>query len=352
MKNITKKISICIVGLLVGFASCKDAFDQDPDLTATPGNFTANFMMINASPDAPALDFYVNNVLTGSPGLTTASGQSAYTAVAITSNNTFANTNIRAKATTGVIGGVLTKSDIIYRGSNAGTTNFQAANGASYTLIVVDTLNRPVPIRTLNSGNFGDITYYSARAVYNAKTKAGADTAIALTIGSNNSIVTGNLVKKYSPGGVFPSFFAPIGIVPLGSSDVGGPRFILLTDGTLPAGLPTPTAGKFAARFVHASPDLGAVTVTVGATSLTSGLFTYPLTQANFNPTVGSRSTTAAFANNFANSGIPYDITVKQGATVVATLLAQNFVDGGDYTIVLSGSFAKNTLKVVLVRNK
>jgi hypothetical protein len=210
------------------------------------------------------------------------------------------------------------------------------------------------------------VTYYSSVGSFTAKkiSDPAADTVIQLNVGSNNSIVTANLLKKYNNGSL-PSFFVPIGIVPLGSTDVGGVRFLLVTDELpLPSGtrLPVPSVGKFAVRFVNASPDLGSITPTckIGTTSLTSGTFVYPMTQpsnqGNFNPSVGSKGgsatspVTVSFKNDFAAIGT-YDITVGVGATTI-TLATQTFADGGIYTVVLVGSSAKGTLQVVLVQNK
>jgi len=318
------------------------------------------------------LDLYVNNLMTGA-SLTTGQGQAGYTSVPVTTNSVGANTNIRAKASTGLIGGILGSNDLIFRAGNNNTNNFVAAAGGSYTLIVIDSINRPVPIRTLNSSNFGDVTYYSSKSSFTAKQKSDGvtDTVIQLSVGSNNPVTTANLLKKYN-NNALPSFFLPIGIVPLGSSDVGGPRFLLLTDNLpLPATspvFPVPTSGKFAVRFIHASPDAGSVTCKVGTTSLTSGLsvntggqFSFVMTQGNFNPSVGSRSANTitasplpaypnGFANNFAAIGT-YDVVATVGTKTV-TLPSQTFADGGIYTIVLSGRFAKNNLALTLVKNK
>jgi hypothetical protein len=220
-------------------------------------------------------------------------------------------------------------------------------------------LSRPKPIRTLNSGGFGDVTYYSPVASFTAKkiSDPASDTTIQLSVGSNNSIVTANLLKKYN-NNALPSFFIPIGTVPLGSTDVGGIRFLLITD-ELPVPsstrLPVPTTGNFAARFVNASPDAGTVSCKINGVSLTSGLFSYPMTQANFNPSVGSRGgsatapVTVSFKNDFSAIGT-YDINVTVGANTIT--LTKDFADKGIYTVVLTGSLAKGTLAVALVQHK
>jgi hypothetical protein len=349
-----------IVAAAVVVISCEDNQAPAPAPSTSASALSANFLLINASSDGPSLDFYVNNMkVARNPDFSDAtvppfSYQTKYTTVPVTTNNTAANTNIRAKATSGSIGGVLGSNDLIFRAGNNNANNFQAADGGSYTVIVVDSINRPVPVRTLNSGGFGDITYYSSKPSFTAKkiSDPSADTVIQLKVGSNNSIITANLLKKYNNNNL-PSFFIPIGVVPLGSTDVGGLRFLLLTDELpLPSTtrLPVPTAGKFAVRFVNASPDAGTVTCKVNGSSLTSGIFSYPMTQANFNPSVGSRSTTASFKNDFAAAG-DYDITVTVGANTI-TATAKSFADGGIYTIVLAGSAVKGTLNVQLIQNK
>jgi hypothetical protein len=345
MKNINKKIAFSIIGIIAGFSSCKGPFDQDPNLTTngTPSAYTANFVFVNAVPDdASGLDLYINNLKVGA-SVPSDSAQSISTNVPITSNGVFANTGIRAKATTATIGGVLGSSDLIFRSTSTSSNNFQASNAGYYTLIAVDTVNRPLPVRTLDAGNFGNTTYYSAQSSFTGKGLTGQDTTINLTIGSNNSIVLYNLVKKAN-NNVAPSFLIPIGIIPLGSSDPGGSRFLLYSDA-----IPTPiTSGKFAARFVNASPDAGAITVTVNGTTL-AGQLTYPMTQANFNPSVGSRSATLAFTNNFAAAG-SYSVVVKAGTTTITKKVA--FADQGVYTIVLTGRLAKNTLNITVAQNK
>lgn len=347
------KLSSAIIALAIVATSCEDLQKVTPVPSTSSSTLSANFLLINASPDAPSLDFYVNNVMAGA-SVANGQGQSGYTAVAVTTNSVGANTNIRAKASSGTIGGILGSNDLIFRAGNNNTNNFVAADGGSYTLIVVDTLNRPVPVRTLNSSNFGDVTYYSSKSSFTAKQKSDGvtDTVINLSVGSNNSITTANLLKKYN-NNALPSFFVPIGVVPLGSSDVGGIRFLLLTDNLpLPATspvFPVPTAGKFAARFVNAVPDGASATCKINAVTV-GGLTTYPMAQANFNPTVGSRSATASFTNNVTATGT-YDIVVTMGTTTT-TLKSQTFADGGIYTVVLTGQVAKGNLAVTLVKNK
>ncbi len=362
MKHIHKLIAFAAFGAGMCLTACEDVELGDPNTTTTASNSYANFVMVNASPDAPALDLFVNNIKTGT---TIEAGAIVttlpYTNVYIASNGVLSNTNIRVKATAGTIGGTLGTSNLIYRSTNNGTNNFQAADSAYYTFIVLDSVNRPKPIRTLNADDFGDITYYSPEGslIVPSKLDPNVDTTIVMSVGSNNSTVTANLIKKYN-GGVFPSYFLPIGTVPLGSTDAGGVRFLVITDQLpLPSStrFPKPTSGKFAVRFINASPDAGTVTISLGATAVTSGFFSYPFTQANFNPSVGSRTlvatsaTNGQFQNNFANQAA-YDIVVKSGTTEIARLNAQDFSDKGVYTIVMSGKRSSVPLKLTVIKNK
>jgi hypothetical protein len=350
------KISGSILAMTMMVMGCEDLEKVTPAPSASASNLTANFLMINASPDAPSLDFYVNNVKAGA-SVTSGLGQAAYNTVSVTTNSVGANTNIRAKATSGTIGGVLKSSDLIYRAGNNNSNDFVAAAGGSYTLIVVDSLNRPVPTRTLNASNFGDVTYYSSKSTFTGKQKSDGvtDTVINLNVGSNNSIVTANLLKKYN-NNALPSFFVPIGVVPLGSSDVGGIRFLLLTDNLpLPATsplFPVPVSGKFAARFINAVPDGASATCKINGATV-GGLTTFPMTQANFNPSVGSQayltSKGSLFTNNVTAAGT-YDIVVTMGAGTYK-LTSETFADGGIYTVVLTGQVAKGNVAVTLVKN-
>ncbi len=390
MKNIIK---IFTISTLVGLLSCEDVETLTPVPATGASSYSAKFLFMNASPDAPSLDVYVNNIKTGA-SVATGVGHTSYNTVAISSNaiitaaaNTTAsvlsglgsNTNIRTKATTGTIGGTLGTSDLIYRAGNNNSNNFLAVNGASYTVFVVDTVSRPKPYRTLRTDattglKFGDATYYSTKNSFTALKKVGVgDTTIYLNVenfgidnnstgafASNNSIDAFNLVKKYN-GNVNPSFMITLGTVPLGSSDPGGLRYLVVTDEwPLPSTLrlPVPTTNRFAARFINLSPDAGTATAAINGTNLPGGLFSYPLTQGNFNPTVGSRNTTgsgssatpviAAFTNNFGGLA-PGNYAISTNAA--AASLPYDFADGGIYTVVLTGSSLKGTLILSVIKH-
>lgn len=384
MKNVIKIFTICA---LAGLGACEDVFNLTPVPAATPSTYTANFLLVNATPDAPALDLYINNLLVGSsvePG----DAQDVYNTVPITSNAVIANTNIRSSAATGDIGGVLGSSNLIYRAGSTNTNNFTAANGASYTLFAVDSINRPKPIRTLNALNLGDVTYYSSQPSFTAPKIVGVgDTTIYLNVAtfgvddepsdefaSANSIIAFNLVKKYN-GNVNPPFMTPIGIVPLGSSDVGGIRYYLWPDVFATFTVPQSTT-RAAFRVLNASPNSGALRIRLkyvsgpGAGDIIVNAVGVQYIMSNgggFTPSVGSRTqaSAASFAVNgtadVAPGGVPntYDVEVLDAGSVVKATTT-NVTFGGtanpssNYTFVISGLLngtGAEALKVTVVEH-
>lgn len=333
------KTSLMMVSL-GAFLGCADPEYIKPDLgNATPTTLSANFLLVNAVPNATAgsLDLYLNNAMAGA-SVGRSAGQAGYTNLQIPSNGAIANTAIRAKASTGTIGGVLGSADLIFRAGNTNTTNFTAADSAFYTFIAMDSLERVRPLRTFNTLGIGDTTYfYPLTGAY----MAGKDTWV------NN------------PPTFIKSRRVAIGTVPLGITDPGGIRFLVLTDQLpLPSTtrFPKPSAGRFGVRFIHAAPDVGTVTVTLNGTALTSGILSYPLSFPTFNPSVGSRSTTATFANNFANLAPgTYSVVVRLTSSGTPTILTQNVdvsADKGVYTLVLTGQRNKNNLALAVIKNK
>lgn len=369
MKN---TIKIFTLGILAAMFACEDPELPKPVPATVPSEYKAKFLFVNATPDAPALDLYINNNKVGA-SVSAGVAQIAYEEIDITSNAVIANTNIRTRAAAGTIGGVLGSNDLIYRAGNNNANNFTAGNGLSYTVIAVDSINRPKPVRTLNALNFGDITYYSPRASFTAPKKVGGgDTTIVLTVGSNNSVTTINLLKKYN-GNAIPSFIVPIGIVPLGSSDVGGVRYYLLRDFFAAFANATDSTTKAGFRAINASPSTGALTIRLKFVSGTGANIplngaggSYALSNAGgFTPSVGS-NTPAVTAANFtlqtiAPAGVPnvYDVEVLDaGANVVASKAAVSF--GGNanrasnYSIVVSGlvgGTGAKALKITVVEH-
>lgn len=312
---------------------CEDNEVPTPDVATDATTSTAYFVGANASTDAPSLDLFINNVKVGA-SIANGEAQQTYTQVPVTSNGVIANTNVRAKATTGNIGGVLGSSDLIFRAGNNNSNNFQAINGGYYTFIVVDSITRPRPARTLNAANFGDTTFLNLA------------TGQYISVVQRAALTSAERLRT-----------TPIGTVPLGASDPGGIRFLVIND-QLPlttTQLPSPAASNISIRFINASPNAPTVTARMGATNITSGIFVYPLRQANFNPSVGSRSgVTQGFQTvNIGGATASLDITSSIGAGVIATLAGYQFDQGGVYTVVLTGNNNNtSSYKLSVIKNK
>ncbi len=341
MKLINKLIAFAAFGTGMCLSACEDVELSDPNITTTASTSYANFIMVNASPDAPSLDLFVNNIKSGA-SISAGQAQTAYEKLTITSNGVLANTSIKAKATTGAIGGVLGSNSLIFRAGNNNTNNFQAFDSVYYTFIVLDSVSRPKPIRLLNAKNFGDTTYFDP-----LQTRGDS---------SYISVTQRKKLPAYNK-----SRTVAIGTVPLGSSDPGGVRFFVVTDQVpLPSAIrfPKPATGKCAVRIIHAVPNSGAITATVEGQTV-GGALTYPLLfPSSLSPSVGSRSIVSS-TNPFItvsfstiNSGVS-DIDVKQGGVTIASALDYDFQNGGVYTIVISGNFRdKPNLPLTIIKNK
>ena len=310
--------------------ACAEPDAVKPVPSTSSSILSADFSFINAVPDGPAagLEFYVNNEKIGDTK-TFLLGV-GNTTVPITTNGVGANTNIRVKATGG-IGGVLGTNDLIYRTGNNNLNNFVATSSNTtttirYTLIALDSINRKAPIRTLNALNFGDTTFYNkVNGQYISTVERRA-----MSVSDRANLVA-------------------IGTVPLGSSDPGGPRFLLLTD-AYPATIGT-TSTESAIRFINVSPNAPGLHVRlkwISGTGSTSN-FTigtnagYVMAFPTFTPSVGSRSTTAAFTLR-ATAGNTYDLEIATDAAftnIVSTSAGMTFTTGKVYSIVASGIYGK-----------
>jgi len=129
--------------LLMG---CQDTDYPEAQPVTSPSTNKARFLFVNAAPGVSTLNFFVENNPTGQ-GI--AFGQT--TPYASTQVGTV---QLRAKAASGAIGGVIGSNDIVFRAGATNQTNFAAAFNTSYTVFVTDTLNRPRPT-TLNATNLG-----------------------------------------------------------------------------------------------------------------------------------------------------------------------------------------------------
>jgi hypothetical protein len=343
MKNRFKNIaSLTAVAVMAGFSACEDPDFAVPAPNTTPITLTSNMIFVNAVPGGPSLDLAVNGLKVGE-SVTAGNAQAAYTAVPLTttffgggSTTAGANTSVRAKASAGTIGGVLGSSDLIYRAGNTNTNNLVAANAARYTFFALDSVDRPKPIRTLNAANFADTTFFNP--------------------------LTGayiSRVEKAALPAAQKAKVVPIGTVPLGSSDPGGIRFLLLTETflTFPGGNVTQSQLRFlnlspngGALFVRLNPVLGGSQVPAVAAS-TPYILSFP----GFSPSVGSRATTAAFTlQTTAAASVPIDYYIEVATDAGFTNIVYNsnptpftFAVGKIYTVYVKGKKGAITAGVV-----
>ncbi|GAA4401848.1 DUF4397 domain-containing protein [Nibrella viscosa] len=126
---------VLATALLIG---CQSTEYPDPQPATGPSTNQARFLFVNAAPGAPALNFLVEN---NQAAQSVAYGQSStgYTAAQA------GTIQLRARAASGTIGGVLGNNDIVFRAGATNQTNFAASANTSYTVFVTDTLNRPRP---------------------------------------------------------------------------------------------------------------------------------------------------------------------------------------------------------------
>jgi hypothetical protein len=351
MKKFQKYTNLAIMlGLLAIANACLDVEAPTPAPTSELNGSSAKFLFLNASPDAPSLDLFINGskVGMGAAFLTT----NPYTTVPILGNGTFGttgNTSIRAKASTGTIGGVLNTNDVVFRATPAGTGslgNFNAIdqaniNGANYSVFVVDTIGRPLPKRTLNASNIGDVTYFTR----NTGTQISAVEFSAL---SDKTAVV------------------PIGVVPVATTDPGGPRFWISQDVfRVPATFASGAAASQAEiRVLNAVPNsnptllyVRLIPATGPATVLNPNGSSYFMSVAAPTPAapapaaIVSRSVTAPFTlTTIATTIAPitpivYTVEVSTSAAgpaiASATLTGKSFTPGKAYTIYIAGLFAK-----------
>ncbi len=335
MKSIHKILGLT-AAMSISLFSCdeNDGIRKADTTVASPSTNSANFFFVNATTDGPSLDFFVNGLSQGTAAL--GSGlSSGYKNVPITTPglNTIANTSIRAKATTGTIGGRLGSSDLIFRATNTGIGNLVAAPNARYTFIAVDELDRPVPLRTFSLNTVtnalaADITYYNR---------------------VTRQQISNDAYKALAPAD--QSGFVSLGTIPAGVSDPGGVRYYAITD-TYPtdaAIAAAVTANQSFIRFVNASPSVQGLSVRIVGTS-TINLVTTPAAlnvmsvAAAHNPSAGSRTATVGWtAFNTGVSPNTYSIEIHTNSTFTALAVSvpvsfpQGLQPGKIYTIVARG---------------
>lgn len=335
------KILVLIAAASLTFSSCNenDGIRVADTAVANPATYAANFLLINASADGPSLDFFANGLKVGA-SVDLASGQNGYTNLSITTPglNSIANTSLRARATSGSIGGTLGSNDILYRATNTGIGNFVAIPNTRYTFIAVDSISRPVPLRTFSINTItqalaADLTYYNR---------------------ANGQQISLGQFKALTPSQ--QANCVSIGVVPAGNSDPGGIRFYALTD-TYPTDATIATAvtgNQSFIRFVHASPNASAVwlrlTPSTGAPIVVvSGVQNVMSVVGGFTPSVGSRTTAVGFTTTATGASTKtYTLEVSTASTFTPIVLSvpnMAFTPGKIYTIVVRGILGKTGSK-------
>ncbi len=144
-KHINQISSLLIATMVSGavMMSCEDTQYPTPTPATSASSASAQITFVNVSPDAPALNFFVENTQAGSSQtISTAPTVASYVGVQAGSSST---AQLRAKAASGSIGGLIGSNDILYRSSTTSQGNFTALANTAYTAFLTDTLNRPRP---------------------------------------------------------------------------------------------------------------------------------------------------------------------------------------------------------------
>ena len=141
MKNQTNIIGTAVATTMLSavlLMGCEDTDYPAAQPATTPSTNQARFLFVNAAPGTLALNFLIEN---NQVAQEVAFGR---VATAYTPSQVGA-VQLRARAASGQIGGVIGSNDIVFRAGATNQNNFVAAAGANYTVFATDTLNRPRP---------------------------------------------------------------------------------------------------------------------------------------------------------------------------------------------------------------
>lgn len=372
MKTINKSL-LTTAGILLGLLSCSEPELPTPNTFNSGATYKAYFSFANATSNETSLDFYVNGIKLGTA--TKGIGSQIPTTVQIptpgTTGGVTANTSIRSKATSGKIGGILDSNDLIYRATSNGTGVFSAVNLANYTVVAIDLLDRPVPVR-LNRNtatiSFADVTYWNpnTQSMISASRRDSLNPAnCPACINWDGAAQTPSTATEYAN-------LVSLGLIPLGLTDPGGIRYYVTTDvpQTFTAATAVTNAGI---RFINAIPNSNNITAAANA----NGTFGGPPVYARLNggspinlTGVGAPNATNAFvasapggfavnagsrtAGNvaftsqaIATAGVPNAYTLQLATDNAFTNIVYSapisFVPGKNYTIIVQGRFTSLT---------
>lgn len=377
MKTINKSL-LATAGILLGLLSCGEPELPTPNTFNSGATYKAYFSFANATSDASSLDFYVNGIKLGTA--TKGVGSQIPTTVQIPTpgvgGGVTANTSIRSKATSGKIGGILDANDLIYRATSNGTGVFAAVNLANYTVVAIDVIDRPVPLR-LNRNtatiSFADVTYWNpnTQSMISASRRDSLNPAnCPACINWDGAAQTPSTATEYAN-------LVSMGLIPLGLTDPGGIRYYVTTDvpQTFTAATAVTNAGI---RFINAIPNSNNITAAANANGSFGGPPVYarlnggtPINLTNVAPpgptspnatnafvasaaggfTINAGSRTAgnlAFTSQtIATAGVPNAYTLQLAtdnafANIVYSAPV-SFVPGKNYTIIVQGRFTSLT---------
>lgn len=135
LKSVPSFILLGVGALLLG---CSDPEYPTP-VPSTQEPLNSQILVVNASPDAPALNILVNSVQVG----TTLGYLQSFSGYVST---VAGPAQLKGKAATGAIGGTLGTNDLLYRAGATNQTNFSFTGNTSYTVFITDTLAKPKPV--------------------------------------------------------------------------------------------------------------------------------------------------------------------------------------------------------------
>jgi hypothetical protein len=406
MKNIKYHIVLLLAGILGYTSSCSapeyaTPVPNDPDKTPQL-NLKTRVLFVNAAPDAPTLNFLINNLpiatlpfpVAQTPSTSVSTIPSSYVEVPITSNGVGGNIQIRAKNNVGgpvggLINGATNNQDLIYRAGSTNLNNLSAVAATfpgptpgsaaitnyGYTIFATDTLNRPTPKRTVNALGLGDTTFY------NSRTGAFLSVEDIKAIRTSNNPGQANYDSRtpnLAATSWLPEYIVPIGLVPLGTTDPGGLRFLVTADNFISLNTP---ATQAAIRFINLVPTpqrlSGNITFPAGTTfpagANPPNFGGYAMNFAGFNTlpagpalAVGSRlasganGATAAFSFTSINAGtLSFRITrtLPSGLTEpdIVPATSVSLSPGVHYTIALVGQYGKTgdqAIRPILIIHK
>ncbi len=135
-------------------SACSEPESPTPIPATSASTATAKVIFVNASPNAPQLNFFVNNVQAGNT-LAFPNGQASYNDVQVGA------IQLRAKAASGEIGGTLAGNDLLFRAGATNNNNFSATSGRNYTVFVTDTIGRLQPTTPAGTTDPGGVRFLS-----------------------------------------------------------------------------------------------------------------------------------------------------------------------------------------------